>query len=920
MHLSHFPQAVLKPSLLAAAIAFAAQPAGLAALELGGITPLSGPGQPLFAEVRLDYRQAAELSQLTLGVLPANGQAADDLLRSISARLVRDAAGAAFIELTSHRPLSAAGLKFALHLEQGGKLHSREYQIDFAAPTGRARDGARRSQRIERLKQAAPATAVSPAASATASAQQYGPVQAGETLFSVARRYRGDPPLSVMEVMQRLQAANPAAFADGRMDRLLAGSILVIPPDLSLGGETMAEAPATTPRAGLDLSLDRRIKPPSGRQVQAQPAAPQPARREEGEPAALESRAAEGITLKLSTLESRVGDLEARFVQQDKVVGEALRQSDTRLTQQDKKLAEVQQQLSLRLDSLERAQQARPAAFPAVAAAAPAASDAVVQQLRAELGKRLDEMQALVTQLETTVKQPVAPAAGQGTAGQVTPAASPDAATTQALQELASRLDGLHTTVEQQAVALKQAAAGGAPDGAALAQKLKQLESRIAALSAAPPADESASQARQLHWSATGALSLLLALLAGWVASLRRKLGALESATPEDEYEAPAPAPDDGGAQPTQAVAMVEDDSPPSWVPPPDAMLADDTRTQRPAAAVPDTLRNNGAAALATSSAAALVQPPSQPAPAAQPAAPVDSRSLLKAMPKLSVPQTQADNKMARALSSLDQELMSEIDLHISFENYREAAAMLTKLCDRYPNDIPMRVKLLTMLHLLGDRARFVEEAETLSTIPGARKAREWEDVQRMGREIAPEDGLFGNPLSTTGVFQMATNMAAPAPLFTPMSPVEGESVPIEDLLKTGAVDPAQTIGFEGGMSNLTLDAPPPASESPAPPPSVASAALEDGMLAALDNLPPPGAAEKRSLENELLSWMDRSMDINQMLGQTGQHPASGPHEELQAGLEEPLSMQSLQALDVINAAVAETQSRTQETEEPRAA
>jgi pilus assembly protein FimV len=906
MHITHIPRAILKPSLLAAAIAFAAQPAGLAALELGGITPLSGPGQPLFAEVRLNYRQISELNNLTLGVQPASGQAVDDMLRSISARLVRDAAGAAFIELTSHRPLSGSGLKFALQLEQGGQSRSREYQLDFTASAGKPNDGARRGQRIERLKQSAPVAGPAVGGTTTASAQQYGPVQAGETLFSVARRYRGDPPLPVMEVMQRLQAANPAAFADGRMDRLLAGSILQIPPDLSLGGETLAEAPAALPRAGLDLSLDRRMQPAHHRRIQSPPGAPQPARKEEGAPAGLDTRAAEGITLKLSTLETRLTDIESRLVQQDKAVGEALRQSDARLTQQDKKLADMQQQLSLRLDSLERAQQAKPAV--AGPAPSPAASDAAMQQLRAELGKRLDDLQALVVQLENSAKQTstvVLPAqTGEGQA-------APAPATVQALQELSARIDGLQTAVEQQAAAQKQSAAGASPEAAALTQKLKQLEGRIAALSQPPPADEAAEQNRLLHWSVTGALGLLLALLAGWLAHLRRKLSHLEQMAGAGEGTHPVPAPDDGGGRPSQQVSMVEDDSPPTWVPPPDSVLTDDTQTQRPAAAaVPDTMRN-----IAPASAPAPATPAAaQPVPA--PEMPVDSRSLLKSMPKLSVPQAQADNKMARALSSLDQELMSEIDLHISFENYREAAAMLTKLCDRYPNDIPMRVKLLTMLHLLGDRARFVEEAETLSTIPGARKAREWEDVQRMGRELAPDDSLFGNPLSTTGVFQMAANNAAPAPLFTPMSPVDGESVPIEDLLRQGNTDPAQTVGFEAGMSSLTLEAPQAAPGSAA----AANPTLEEGMLAELDNLPPPGADGKRSLENELLSWMDRSMDINQMLGQTGQQPASGPHEELQAGLEEPLSMQSLRALELVKQAEVDQQTRTQEIEHSRAA
>ena len=57
----------------------------------------------------------------------------------------------------------------------------------------------------------------------------YGPVQEGETLWSIAQRMRPNDQVSMDQMMIAIQAINPEAFIDGNINRLKRGAVLRIP-------------------------------------------------------------------------------------------------------------------------------------------------------------------------------------------------------------------------------------------------------------------------------------------------------------------------------------------------------------------------------------------------------------------------------------------------------------------------------------------------------------------------------------------------------------------------------------------------------------------------------------------------------------------------------------------------------------------
>lgn len=73
-------------------------------------------------------------------------------------------------------------------------------------------------------------------------AESYGPVRAGDTLWSIANRVRPDVSVSTQQMMVALLQANPEAFAMGNVNALKSGHILRIPDRESLDAVTYAQA------------------------------------------------------------------------------------------------------------------------------------------------------------------------------------------------------------------------------------------------------------------------------------------------------------------------------------------------------------------------------------------------------------------------------------------------------------------------------------------------------------------------------------------------------------------------------------------------------------------------------------------------------------------------------------------------------
>ncbi len=68
-----------------------------------------------------------------------------------------------------------------------------------------------------------------PVSAATASARTVGPIQAGQTLWSIAAAWRPDDSLAMNQIMLAILERNPEAFIDGNVNRLRRGAELSMP-------------------------------------------------------------------------------------------------------------------------------------------------------------------------------------------------------------------------------------------------------------------------------------------------------------------------------------------------------------------------------------------------------------------------------------------------------------------------------------------------------------------------------------------------------------------------------------------------------------------------------------------------------------------------------------------------------------------
>ncbi|MEQ8233231.1 MAG: hypothetical protein RKL32_16100, partial [Gammaproteobacteria bacterium] len=275
---------------------------GVPAFQIGQVRSGSHLGEPLSARVELFGVGPAEATTLALALSPditlprgAPGRAA---IAAMTARVAIDAAGQPYVLLQSNAPLTQPRLEFRLHASAGEIARTAHLALTLPpAPP-------------ERRIRAAASVAAPPA-----HARGYGPVQAGESLWTIL----ADNDLTGGDVAATIAAvvrANPHAFVDGNADRLRVGVTLKLPPaTTATAGTTSISAPSTA-----SLATTRAVPTPG-----APPASParrplataQP--RREDDPASLAAaRAALAerearIATRLDALGDKMAAIRARY-------------------------------------------------------------------------------------------------------------------------------------------------------------------------------------------------------------------------------------------------------------------------------------------------------------------------------------------------------------------------------------------------------------------------------------------------------------------------------------------------------------------------------------------------------------------------------------------------------------------------------
>ena len=212
------------------------------AFQLGQLQQTNRIGEPLDAYINLLMSPTESLRPTEVAVIPDFSHRNDPLmnaaLESVRAEMVRTEYGHHYIKLSSDSELNVPLLAFRIKAINGDNLLIRNFAIapKPALPVATQRPGATGRSRDRfiataprRASQAsvAPQPAVTRQVPANQSATgEYGPVQAGDTLWRIATRVAGG---QAGAILNELFVLNPHAFIDGDINKLRQGVTLRLP-------------------------------------------------------------------------------------------------------------------------------------------------------------------------------------------------------------------------------------------------------------------------------------------------------------------------------------------------------------------------------------------------------------------------------------------------------------------------------------------------------------------------------------------------------------------------------------------------------------------------------------------------------------------------------------------------------------------
>ena len=215
-------------------------PIGAWAVGLGDIELNSGLDQPLEAVIVLVSATPEELSELRANLAASQtferyGLDRPAFLTELQFRITQDDIGRNVIRVTSQEPITEPF--FAMLVEatwsRGRLLREYTLLLDPPALLPTVADAVEPVQTAEPLPVPTPAPAPPPAAAeppeppAPDGSDTYGPVQRGETLWSITQRHLPGG-VTMHQMLAAMFEGNPAAF-NGNMNLLLAGASLRIP-------------------------------------------------------------------------------------------------------------------------------------------------------------------------------------------------------------------------------------------------------------------------------------------------------------------------------------------------------------------------------------------------------------------------------------------------------------------------------------------------------------------------------------------------------------------------------------------------------------------------------------------------------------------------------------------------------------------
>ncbi|MEM6640451.1 MAG: FimV/HubP family polar landmark protein [Pseudomonadota bacterium] len=116
---------------------------------------------------------------------------------------------------------------------------------------------------------------------------------------------------------------------------------------------------------------------------------------------------------------------------------------------------------------------------------------------------------------------------------------------------------------------------------------------------------------------------------------------------------------------------------------------------------------------------------------------------------------------------ALDQsDPLAEADFHIAYGLYDQAAELITGAAEREPDRRDLKLKLLEIYFVWGNKNAFLDAATVLREEMGAEPDGDWNKVAIMGRQICPDVDLFsGDDLAAASAVDLQLDETGVAPL-----------------------------------------------------------------------------------------------------------------------------------------------------------
>jgi pilus assembly protein FimV len=101
---------------------------------------------------------------------------------------------------------------------------------------------------------------------------------------------------------------------------------------------------------------------------------------------------------------------------------------------------------------------------------------------------------------------------------------------------------------------------------------------------------------------------------------------------------------------------------------------------------------------------------------------------------------------------NLDQgDPLAEADFHMAYGLYDQAADLIRIAISREPNRRDLKLKLLEVFFVWGNREQFLQSARELADSRDQAAPGEWEKIVIMGKQLAPDDPLFAGGSAVSG-------------------------------------------------------------------------------------------------------------------------------------------------------------------------